>query len=129
MEGTGVGGAVPERHRDDTVAPLLPRRQGETDRYRYPGTDDPGGEHEPHIGGGDVHGPTLAARRPDRTAQDLADDLSERNSLADLVVDTSVRCHETIVGPQRRTHSCGYRLLPAGRPDNAEELSAGESFA
>ena len=119
----------PNEHGDDTVAPLLPGGQGQTDGYRYPGADDPSGEHEAHIGRGDVHGATLAARRPDRPAQDLADDLSERDSLADLVVYTPVRCHQTIVGPQCRTHSCAYRLLPAGRPDNTEELPAGESFA
>ena len=56
--------------------------------------------------------PPLPRAGPGRAAQHLAEDLDQGDSLADLVVYTPIRCHQTIVGPQARRKPAAIASWP-----------------
>ena len=112
-----------------TVTWSVPRRtggEGEPHGDGQAAAHHAGGDHQPRLRVGQVHGPTLALGGAGDLAAHLGDQLVEGDALGDAVVDAAVGGDHGVVGPQVGGHGGGDRLLAAHPVVGHPELAGAE---
>ena len=104
MKGADIAGSVTEVHNGDLVGVVHLGGQCKTVCDREPGADDTCGDHQPVLGGRDMHRSALALARSRCATEVLRPQVPERHPFGDLIVQASVGCHDIIGGPQMRSH-------------------------